>query len=131
MKVQLVSIPVADQESAMQFYTKKLGFVIKNDIPMGGGNRWLTLVSPEDLEGTEVLLEPAIKHFEPAKVFQKAVYDAGMPYTQFYSDNIEEEVQRLKNRGVEFSLDVKDVGTAIVAIFDDTCGNRIQLVQEK
>ncbi|MEL6918534.1 MAG: VOC family protein, partial [Bacteroidota bacterium] len=83
MKVTLISIPVRDQEKALQFYTGTLGFIKKKDLPLGGGNRWLTLVSSEWQDGPELLLEPAPNHFEPSKVFQEALMDAGIPWTQF------------------------------------------------
>ena len=131
MKVKLVSIPVRDQQKALDFYTEKLGFVKKVDMPLGGGNRWLTVVSKEDPEGPQVLLEPAPLHFEPSKVFQDALMNAGIPYTQFYVDNIQEEYDRLTKLGVQFSMEPKDMGTVAVAVFNDTCGNNIQLVEEK
>lgn len=131
MKISVVSIPVSDQAAALEFYTTKLGFVKKNDIPLGGGNRWLTVVSKDDPDGPELLLEPSPLHFEPAKTFQAAVYDAGMPWTQFNVDNVEEEHARLTQLGVEFSMGPTDAGTVKIAILDDTCGNRIQLVEMK
>lgn len=129
MKIRLLSVPVSDQEKALKFYTETLGFVKKHDIPLGEGNRWLTVVSKDELEGPEVLLEPAPNHFEPAKVYQKEVYDAGMPWCQFNVDNLEEEHKMLTSKGVSFSMEPTNVGTAIIAILDDTCGNRIQLVE--
>ena len=129
MKIKIVSVPVLDQDHALQFYTEKLGFEKKHDIPVGGPNRWLTVVSPEEPDGPEVLLEPAPNNFEPAKVYQKAVFDAGMPYTQFNVDNVDDEFKRLKGLGVEFSVEPMDVGTAKIAVFNDTCGNNIQLVE--
>ena len=129
MRVRVVSIPVQDQEKALTFYTEKLGFLKKLDIPVGGGNRWLTLVAPEEQDGPEVLLEPAPLHFEPAKVYQKALFDAGIPWTQFNVENVEEEYERLKSRGVEFSMEPKEMGTAKFAVFNDTCGNYIQIVE--
>lgn len=131
MKISVVSIPVSDQAAALEFYTAKLGFVKKNDIPLGGGNRWLTVVSKDDPDGPELLLEPSPLHFEPAKTFQAAVYDAGMPWTQFNVDNVEEEHARLTQLGVDFSMGPTDAGTVKIAILDDTCGNRIQLVEMK
>ena len=77
MRVTIISIPVRDQEKALQFYTKKLGFIKKLDTPMDGGNRWLTLVSKDDPDGVELLLEPAPLHFEPCRVFQDALMEAG------------------------------------------------------
>ena len=131
MKIKLVSIPVRDQQKALDFYTDVLGFVKKVDIPLGKGNRWLTVVSQYDQEGPELLLEPAPNHFEPSKVFQEELMKAGIPYTQFYVDNLQEEFERLSKAGVKFSMEPTDMGTVIVAIFNDTCGNNIQLVEEK
>jgi catechol 2,3-dioxygenase-like lactoylglutathione lyase family enzyme len=131
MKIKLVSIPVQDQEKALQFYTDTLGFIKKHDIPLGGDNRWLTLVSAEDQEGPELLLEPAPNHFEPSKTYQSALLEAGIPVTQFYVEDVEAEYQRLKGLDVSFSTEPKDVGSAKIAIFNDTCGNHIQLVEEK
>ncbi|NRB53170.1 MAG: VOC family protein [Saprospiraceae bacterium] len=130
MRVKVTSVPVQDQEVALQFYTQKLGFVKKLDMPLGGGNRWLTVVSPEEQDGPEVLLEPAPLHFEPAKVFQKALFDAGIPWTGFYVDDVQAEYDRLTALGVEFSMEPKEMGTVKFAILDDTCGNKIQLVEE-
>ena len=130
MKVTIISIPVRDQEKALKFYTEKLGFVKKLDIPLDGGNRWLTLVSKEAQDGPEVLLEPAPNHFEPAKVYQEALFDAGIPYTQFDVDNVQDEYERLVKLGVEFSVKPTQMGTVKIAVFDDTCGNNIQLVEK-
>ena len=129
MRVTVISIPVRDQEKAFRFYTEKLGFLVKHDIPMEGGNRWLTLVSKDLPDGPEILLEPAPLHFEPSKVYQEALYDAGVPYTQFDVDNVEEEYDRLTKLGVEFSKEPSVMGEYKYAIFDDTCGNNIQIVE--
>ncbi|MCG2588808.1 VOC family protein [Rhodohalobacter sulfatireducens] len=129
MKIKVVGIPVKDQEKALKFYTEKLGFIKKRDFPLGEGNRWLTVVSKDEQDGPELLLEPAPNHFEPAKVYQKAVKDAGMPYTQFRVDNIKDEYERLSGIGVEFSMEPTDMGTSKVAIFDDTCGNNMMIVE--
>ena len=129
MKVTLISIPVRDQEQALQFYTKKLGFIVKKDAPLGGGNRWLTLVSPEWQDGPELLLEPAPNHFEPSKVFQDALMEAGIPYTQFDVDNVDSEYERLLKLEVEFSVKPTEMGTVKFAVFNDTCGNNIQIVE--
>jgi catechol 2,3-dioxygenase-like lactoylglutathione lyase family enzyme len=131
MKIKIVSIPVKDQQKALDFYTGVLGFIKKVDIPLGGENRWLTVVSKYDQEGPELLLEPSPKHFEPSKVYQDELMKAGIPYTQFYVDNIQEEFDRLTKSGVEFSMKPTDMGTVIAAVFNDTCGNHIQLIQEK
>jgi len=129
MKVKVISIPVLDQEKALQFYTEKLGFVKKIDLPVGGGNRWLTVVSKDEQDGPEILLEPAPNHFEPAKVYQKALFDAGIPWTQFNVDDTQQEYERMLNLGVEFSVTPTEMGTVKVAVFNDNCGNNIQLVQ--
>lgn len=130
MKVTLISIPVRDQEKALQFYTTKLGFLKKKDLPLGGGNRWLTLVSPEWQDGPELLLEPAPNHFEPCKVYQDALLEAGYPYTQFDTQSVDADYKRLIDLGVEFSMKPTEMGTVKVAVFNDTCGNNIQLVEE-
>ncbi|PTX44655.1 catechol 2,3-dioxygenase-like lactoylglutathione lyase family enzyme [Christiangramia gaetbulicola] len=129
MKVTLISIPVRDQEEALKFYTEKLGFLKKKDEPLGGGNRWLTLVSKDWPDGPELLLEPAPNHFEPSKVYQNALKEAGIPWTQFDVDNVDSEYERLKDLGVEFSVKPTEAGTVKYAILNDTCGNYIQLVQ--
>ena len=132
MQIRVTSIFVKDQESALKFYTEKLGFVKKTDIPLGNGDRWLTVVSKEEQDGTELLLEPlSDNHFGPAKTYQEALFDAGLPCTQFNVENIQEEYERLINLGVEFSVKPTDIGTAIFAIFNDTCGNNIQIVEIK
>lgn len=131
MKIKIISIPVRDQQKALDFYTHILGFVKKVDFPVGGGNRWLTVVSKYDQDGPEILLEPAPNHFEPSKVYQDELMKAGIPYTQFYVDNVQEEFDRLTKLGVEFSMHPTDMDTVIIAIFNDTCGNNIQLVEEK
>ena len=130
MKVTLISIPVRDQEKALKFYTEKLGFIKKKDVPLGGGNRWLTLVSNEWQDGPELLLEPAPNHFEPSRVYQDALMEAGIPWTQFDVQNVDAEYERLTKLGVEFSVKPTEMGTVKVAVFDDTCGNNIQLVEE-
>ena len=129
MKVTLISIPVRDQEKALKFYTEKLGFIKKKDEPLGGGNRWLTLVSKDWQDGPELLLEPAPNHFEPSKVFQNALKEAGIPWTQFDVDNVDSEYERLKDLAVEFSVKPTEAGNVKYAILNDTCGNYIQLVQ--
>jgi len=130
MRVTIISIPVRDQEKALKFYTEKLGFIKKLDMPLEGGNRWLTLVSKEAQEGPEILLEPAPLHFEPSKVFQDALMKAGIPYTQFDVDNVQYEYDRLTELGVEFSMKPTQMGTVKVVVLNDTCGNNIQLVEK-
>ncbi len=129
MKVTLISIPVRDQEKAVQFYTKKLGFIIKKDAPLEGGHRWVTLVSAAWQDGPELLLEPAPNHFEPCKVFQDALMEAGIPWTQFDVDNVDAEYERLVGLDVEFSVQPTKMGTVKFAVFNDTCGNNIQIIE--
>ena len=129
MRAKVFGIPVLDQEQALQFYTEKLGFIKKFDVPLSEGNRWLTIVSPEEPDSVEVLLEPAPRHFEPAKTYQKALFDAGIPYTQFNVDDVDVEYKRLTALGVEFTVAPTPMGTVKIAVFNDTCGNNIQLVQ--
>jgi predicted enzyme related to lactoylglutathione lyase len=129
MKIKIISIPVQDQEKALKFYTDKLGFVKKIDIPLSEGNRWLTVVSKEEQDGPEVLLEPSPIHFAPAKVYQKALFDAGIPYTQFNVDDVQQEYDRLLKLGVAFSIKPTEMGTVKIAVFNDTCGNNIQMVE--
>lgn len=129
MKAKIISIPVQNQETALGFYTETLGFLKKVDIPLGEGNRWLTVVSKDDQDGPELLLEPSPLHFEPAKVYQKALFDAGIPYTQFNVDSVQMEYERLLKKGVEFSIEPTEMGTVKIAVFNDTCGNHIQIVE--
>lgn len=117
---------VDDQDKALKFYTEKLKFVKKTDVPLGE-YKWLTVVSGEEPDGVELLLEPM--SFEPAKVFQKALKDAGIPWTNFYVENIQGEYERLEKLGVKFSMKPTKMGPTTLAVFDDTCGNNIQLVQ--
>lgn len=129
MKVKVISVPVQDQEKALKFYTEKLGFLKKVDVPLSESSRWLTVVSKEEQDGSEILLEPSPHHFEPAKVYQKALFDAGIPYTQFNVVNTQQEYDRLLSLGVEFSVKPTEMGTVKIAVFNDTCGNNIQLIE--
>ena len=129
MRIRIVSIPVQNQENALNFYIGKLGFVKKLDIPLGEGNRWLTVVAKDEQDGPELLLEPSPNSFEPAEIFQKALFDAGIPYTQFNVESVRDEYERLTNLGVEFSMKPTEMGTAKLAVFNDTCGNNIQIVE--
>ena len=126
MKINLTSIPVQDQERALSFYTGKLGFEKKEDVPMGE-HRWLTVVSPEGPDGVELLLEPL--GFEPARNFYRALYEAGIPVTSFESSDLDREVERLKALGVDFRGDPQDMGNVRVVMFEDTCGNLVCLTQ--
>ena len=129
MKIKVISVPVLDQQKALEFYTTKLGFLKKVDVPLGEGNRWLTVVSKEEPDGPEILLEPSPNHLEEARIYQKALFDKGIPYTQFNADNVQQEYDRLVSAGVEFSIKPTEMGTVKIAVFNDTCGNNIQLIE--
>ncbi|NDV45157.1 VOC family protein [Flagellimonas sediminis] len=129
MKVKVLSIPVQDQAKALAFYTEILGFVKKVDVPLSEDSRWLTVVSKEEQDGPEILLEPSPKHFEPAKTYQRSLFEAGIPYTQFNVENMQQEYDRLSALGVVFSIKPTEMGTVKIAVFDDTCGNNIQIVE--
>ena len=126
MKIKLTSIMVKDQDKALKFYTEVLGFVKKTEVPLGE-HKWLTVVSKEEQDGVELVLEPL--GFPPAVVWQKALFEAGIPATAFHVDNIEEEHRRLEKLGVVFSIKPTPMGAVTLAVFDDTCGNNIQMVQ--
>ena len=126
MKIKLTSVMVDDQEKALQFYAEVLGFVKKRDIPMGE-HRWLTVVPEEEQDGPELLLEPM--DFEPAREYQNALREAGIPLTSFHVDDLDAEYERLKNLGVEFSMEPTQMGPSKQAVFNDTCGNNIQLFE--
>lgn len=127
MKIVITSVMVDDQEKALKFYTETLGFVKKTEIPLGRF-KWLTVVSPEGTEDVEVLLEPM--EFPPAKIFQKALFDAGIPLTMFGVDDIDKEYERLEKKGVKFKSRPVSMGSVKIAVFEDTCGNLIQIAQK-
>ncbi len=126
MRILLTSVMVDDQARALAFYTEKLGFVKKQDIDMGEA-RWLTVVSSEDNSGVELLLEPT--GHPASKVFQKALFDDGIPLTAFAVADLQAEYERLLALDVEFSMEPTNVGPTSVAVFNDTCGNLIQIFQ--
>lgn len=126
MQIKFVSVMVEDQEKALAFYTSALGFRKMADIPLGE-YRWLTVTSPDGLAGVELVLEPM--GFPPARVFQKALYDAGIPATAFVTPDIAAEFVRLKQRGVRFRGEPVKMGPITAVLFEDTCGNLINLVQ--
>jgi predicted enzyme related to lactoylglutathione lyase len=128
MRINLTSLFVDDQRAALAFYTDVLGFIKRRDVPIGS-DAWLTVVSPESPDGPELLLEPS-RH--PAvKPYRDALVEDGIPLAQFAVDDLETEHARLTGKGVVFTQPPTDIGTAVVAVFDDTCGNLIQLVAEK
>lgn len=126
MQLKYMSVMVKDQDAALQFYTEKLGFVKMTDIPMGQ-YRWLTVVSPDGIEGVELVLEPL--GFPPAQVYQQALFEAGIPVTAMISSDIQAEVQRLKSLGVVFRGEPQNAGPITHVLFEDGCGNLINLVQ--
>ena len=128
MKIALTSVFVDDQRAALTFYTDVLGFTKHRDIPLGNDS-WLTVVSPDSPDGPELLLEPA--HHPAVKPYRDALVEDGIPLAQFAVDDLEAEHARLTRHGVEFTQPPTDIGTAVVAVFDDTCGNLIQLVEAK
>ncbi|MCL4860782.1 MAG: VOC family protein [Caldilineaceae bacterium] len=128
MKIKLESVSISDYDKALAFYTEKLGFVKKHDVPLGNGDRWLTVVSPEEPNGTELLLEPNAEY--PAmKALKADLVRDGIPFTAFEVSDIYEEYERLKKLGVEFTMEPTNMGATIVAVLDDTCGNLIQIYQ--
>jgi predicted enzyme related to lactoylglutathione lyase len=126
MQIKFASVTVEDQEHALDFYTTKLGFQKMADIPMGPF-RWLTVTSPEGMSGVELVLEPM--GFAPAREYQKALFAAGIPATAFTTMDIVAEVKRLKELGVKFRGELQRMGSITVILFEDTCGNLINLVQ--
>ncbi|HEX5336157.1 MAG TPA: VOC family protein [Propionicimonas sp.] len=128
MRINLTSIYVDDQRAAHEFYTGVLGFVTRHDIPLGEDS-WLTVVSPDAPDGPELLLEPS---GHPAvKPYRDALTEDGIPLAQFAVDDVEAEFRRLTEAGVVFTQQPTDIGMAVVAVFDDTCGNLIQLISAK
>lgn len=126
MRIGLSSVFVDDQTKALAFYTEKLGFRKKADVPVGE-HRWLTVVAPEGDEGVELVLEPLA--FPPAKTYQQALFEAGIPATAFISEDVRAEYQTLRSRGVRFRGEPTETAGAVVVVFEDTCGNLIGLVQ--
>jgi catechol 2,3-dioxygenase-like lactoylglutathione lyase family enzyme len=126
MRIVVTNVMVDDQAKALRFYTDVLGFEKKEDVPVGE-HRWLTVVSPHDPNGIELLLEPDAH--PAAKPFKKALVDDGMPYTSFGVDDVKAEFERLTGHGVRFTQPPTEMGPVMTAVFDDTCGNLIQIAQ--
>ena len=124
MRINVMSVLVDDQRKALRFYTEVLGFVKKTEIPFGE-HAWLTVVSPEQPDGTELSLEP--DEHPAAKPFKQALVEDGIPFTSFAVDDVEAEHKRLVDLGVRFTQAPADMGTVTTAVFDDTCGNLIQI----
>jgi predicted enzyme related to lactoylglutathione lyase len=127
MRIKLNSVFVENQDKALKFYTEVLGFVKSKDIPLGEF-RWLTVVSPEEPEGTELVLEP--NSIPAAKAFQSAIHKQGIPLTAFAVEDIQKEYTRMKKLGVVFNTEPTKMGSVTMAVFDDTSGNLIQIYQE-
>ncbi|MEM1263531.1 MAG: VOC family protein [Pseudomonadota bacterium] len=127
MKIKMTAIPVDDQQKALDFYTKVLGFEKKQDIPMGEF-RWLSVIAPEGND-TELSLEPNVN--PASKAFQESLLEQGIPMTGFEVDDMDAEFERLKAQNVVFTTDPKDAGPVRMAVFLDTCGNLIQIYQHK
>ncbi len=128
MRIYVTSVFVDDQAKALDFYTRMLGFKVKNDVPVGE-HRWLTVVSPEDPEGTELLLEPG--DHPAVGPYKTALVEDGIPATSIKVDNLDSEYQRLVSLGVSFTQKPMDAGPVRMAVLDDTCGNLIQLIEMK
>ena len=126
IKIRLTSVLVDDQEKALNFYTNVLGFIKKTDLPVGDA-RWLTVVSPAEPEGTELVLEP--DENPASQAFKQAIFNQGIPFTAFYVDDIQAEYERLTSLGVNFSMPPTSMGETKIAVLDDTCGNWIQIFQ--
>ncbi|MEU8794442.1 VOC family protein [Streptomyces sp. NPDC048643] len=128
MKIHLTSVFVDDQAKAELFYTEILGFVKKHDVPLGEQARWLTVVSPDDPDGTELLLEPS---GHPAvKPYRDALVQDGIPLAQFAVDDVQGEYERMLGLGVRFTQEPLEMGPVTTAVFDDTCGNLIQMASQ-
>lgn len=126
LRIYVTSVFVDDQAKALDFYTNTLGFQKKTDIPLGSAS-WLTVVSPEQPDGTELLLEPS--DHRAVKPYKAALVEDGIPAGSFAVDDVQAEFDRLRSKGVRFTQEPTVMGTVTTAVFDDTCGNLIQIVQ--
>ena len=128
MKIKLTSVSIDDYDKALKFYTEILGFVKKQDMPLGEGARWITVVSPEEPNGTELLLEPNASY--PAmKALKESLVKDGIPFTAFLVNDVQQEYERMKDLSVEFTMEPTNMGVWTAAVFDDTCGNLIEMFQ--
>lgn len=128
MRIKLNSVSIDDYDKALKFYTEVMGFVMKRDIPLGDGARWITVVSPDEPNGTELLLEPNA-NYPAMKALKESLVKDGIPFTAFEVNDIQQEYERMKELGVEFAMEPTDMGTTTVAVLNDTCGNLIQIYQ--
>ena len=128
MKIKLTSVSIDNYDKALKFYTEVMGFMTKRDIPLGDGARWITVVSPEEPDGTELLLEPNAEY--PAmKALKESLFRDGIPFTAFEVGDIQKEYERMKKLGVEFTMEPTNMGPTTAAVLNDTCGNLIQIYQ--
>ena len=128
MRIKLSSVSIDHYDRALKFYTEIMGFQKKYDITLGEGVRWITVVSPEDPDGTELLLEPNADY--PAmKALKESLMKDGIPFTAFEVRDVQAEYERLKDLGVEFTMEPTNMGTTSAAVLNDTCGNLIQIYQ--
>jgi catechol 2,3-dioxygenase-like lactoylglutathione lyase family enzyme len=128
MRIKLSSISIDDYDKALTFYTTVMGFLKKRDIPLGEGARWITVVSPDDPDGVELLLEPNAEY--PAmKALKEDLVRDGIPYTAFQVEDVQQEYARLRNLGVEFTMEPTNFGMTTAAVLHDPCGNLIQIYQ--
>ena len=128
MRINLASVLVDDQDKALKFYTDVLGFTKKTDVPLGE-DRWLTVVAPDEPDGTELVLEPD-RQVPAAKPFKRALVDDGIPYTSFAVTDVNAEYERLRHLGVRFTQEPLEMQSTTTAVFDDTCGNLIQIASD-
>ena len=128
IRIKLTSVSIDDYDKALHFYTEILGFEKKQDVALGNGDRWITVVSPADPNGTELLLEPNAEY--PAmKALKTALVSDGIPFTAFEVDDVQSEYERLRQLGVKFTMEPTNFGQSTAAAFDDTCGNLIQIYE--
>jgi catechol 2,3-dioxygenase-like lactoylglutathione lyase family enzyme len=128
MRINITSVLVDDQEKALKFYTEVLGFVKKTEVPVGDA-LWLTVVSPDDPDGTELLLEP--DGHPAARPFKQALVEDGIPFTSFAVDDASAEYDRLREKGVRFTQEPVEMDSVTTAVLDDTCGNLIQIASQR
>lgn len=128
MKIKLASVPIDDYDKALKFYTQVMGFQLKRDMPLGDGARWITVVSLQEPDGVELLLEPN-SNYPAMKALKESLVRDGIPYTAFQVDDIQEEYERMQTLGVEFTMEPTNMGMTTAAVLNDTCGNLIQIYQ--
>lgn len=128
MKIKLTSVSIDDLDKALKFYTEIMGFIKRQDVPMGPDVRWITVVSPDEPDGTELLLEPNAS-YPSMKMLKESLMKDGIPFTAFQVDDIQKEYESLQKLGVKFTMPPTAMGPATLAVFNDTCGNLIQIYQ--